>query len=127
MADEETTSEEISDATQYREAVSAMKKGDMKAKTKVAYCKLTGLGGVETDEEGAVALLEERAKDGDNEAKWMLGLCCEYGMGIEQDIERAELLYRQSKEGGNEVGEFLLRNDGAGRGRGSEVMNVKSL
>ena len=68
-------------------------------------------------------LLEERAKDGDNEAKWMLGLCYEYGMGIEQNIARAMLLYRQSSEAGNVVGEFLLEN-GTG---GSEVMEVDGL
>ena len=125
MTDGERKSEEMLDAAQYREAVSAMEKGDMKAKTKVAYYKLTGLGGVQVDEDEAVALLEERAKDGDNEAKWMLGLCYEYGIGIEQDIERAELLYQQSKEGGNVVGEFLLENGGGGRGSG--VMIVNSL
>ena len=125
MTDGERTSEEMLDAAQYREAVNAMEHGDAKAKTKVAFYKLTGLGDVEIDEEGAVALLEECAKDGDSEAKWMLGLCCEYGMGIEQDIERAELLYRESKEGGNIVGEFLLEN-GEGK-RGSGVMKVRGL
>ena len=114
---------EIWDAAQYREAVSVMEKGDVKAKTKVAFYKLTGLGGVEVDEEGAVSLLEERAKDGDNEAKWMLGLCCEYGTGIEQDIERAKLLYRESKEGGNVVGMFLLENEGGGRESGVMIAN----
>ena len=125
MTDRERRSKEISDAAQYREAVSAMENGDSSAKTKVAYYKLTGLGGVEVDEDEAVVLLEERAKDGDNEAKWMLGLCCEYGMGIEQDIERAELLYQQSSQGGNVVGEFLFENSEGGRGSG--VMKVKSL
>ena len=73
MADEKgkRTSKEILDAAQYREAVSAMEKGDMKAKTKVAYFKLSGVGGVEVDEDEAVVLLEERAKDGDNEAMWI--------------------------------------------------------
>ena len=127
MADEEGRgkSKEILDAAQYREAVSAMENGDEKAKTKVAFFKLTGLGGVEVDEDEAVVLLKERAKDGDNEAKWMLGLCYEYGMGIEQDIERAESLYQQSKEGENIVGEFLLKNGKGGRGGG--VMKVTSL
>ena len=67
-------------------------------------------------------MLEERVKDGDTEAKWMLGVCCEYGIGIEQDIERAVLLYQQSSEGGNVVGELLLEN---GRyDRGSEMMMI---
>ena len=114
-------SEEISDVPEYREAVNAMENGDVKAKTKVAFYKLTGLGGVEIDEDEAVVLLEERAKDGDGEARWMLGLCYEYGIGTEQDIERAESLYRQSNEGGNAVG-FLLRN--AQSERGSGVMKV---
>ena len=118
-------SEEISDTALYGEAVSAMENGDAKAKTKVAYYKLTGVRGVEFDEDGAVALLEEREKDGDSEAKWILGLCCEYGMGIEQDIERAELLYQQSSEAGNEVGEFLMKNVRGGRGSG--MMNAWSL
>ena len=125
MTDGERTSEEMLDAQQYREAVNAMEHGDAKAKTKVAFYKLSGLGGVEVDKEGAVVLLEECAKDGDNEAKWMLGLCYEYGMGIEQDIERAALLYQQSSEGGNVVGEFLLENGGGGRGSG--VMIVRGL
>ena len=127
MTDEEGRGEtkEISDVPQYREAVSAMGKGDRKARTKVAYYKLSGLGGVEVDEEGTVALLGERAKDGDNEAKWMLGICCEYGMGIEEDIERAKLLYQQSSEGGNVVGKFLFENGEGGRGSG--VMEVEGL
>ena len=49
MTDGERTSEEMLDAAQYRKAVSAMEKGDKSAKTKVAYYKLTGLGGVEVD------------------------------------------------------------------------------
>ena len=125
MTGERRKSKEISDVPQYIEVVNAMEDGDVKAKTKVAYYKLTGLGGVEVDEDEAVVLLEEGAKDGDSEAKWILGLCYEYGIGIEQDIERAELLYEQSSEDGNVVGKFLLEN--AEGGRGSGVMTVKSL
>ena len=127
MAEKEGSgkSKEMLDATQYREAVNAMEHGDVKAKTKVAFYKLTGLGGAEVDEESAVALLEERAKAGDSEAKWMLGVCCEYEIGIERDIERAVLLYQQSSEGGNVVGEFLLKNDKSGRGSG--LMEVWGL
>ncbi len=125
MSEEERTGEEKSDEAQYEEAVCAMKNGDETAKTKLAFYKLSGCGGLRVDANGAVALLEERAKDGDDEARWMLGLCCEYGMGIEQDIERAEKLYRESCEGGNVVGEFLKEND---RGeRGSGVMEVRCL
>ena len=103
----------------------AMKSGDERAKTKVAYFKLSGRGGVEVDVDGAVALLEERVKEGDCEAMWMLGICCEYGIGTEQDIQRAEKLYRESSGGGNVVGEFLMKNSKGGRG--TRVMKVNGL
>jgi len=116
---------ESDDEAQRKEAERAMEKGDESAKTKVAYYKLSGRGGAEVDVEGAVALLEDRAKEEDCEAKWLLGLCCEYGIGMEQNTERAEVLYRESCEGGNAVGWFLKENDFWGRGSG--VMKVESL
>jgi len=100
-----------------------MERGDESAKTEVAYYKLSGLGGAEVDVDEAVALLEERARDRDCEAQWMFGLCCEFGRGTKQDIERAEKLYRESREGGNAVGKFLMENGKGGRGSG--VMMVK--
>ena len=112
------------DKEEYKEAVYAMENGDESAKTRVAYYKLSGRGGVDVDVDGAVALLKERVMKGDGEAKWMLGLCCEYGIGTEQDIERAEMLYRESYEGGNGVGEFLMKN---GKGDLRGVMKVKGL
>ena len=115
-------SEKTLNEVKYKEALEAMEKGDEKAKTIVAFYKLTGFGGVEKDVKGAVVLLEECMKDKDPEAEWMLGLCYEYGMGIEQDIEHTELLYGQSSEKGNVVGKFLLENGGRGEGRGSGVM-----
>ena len=120
-----TKRRESSDEAQYGEAVQAMERGFASAKTKVAYYKLSGLGGAEVDADEAVALLEERAKDRDCEAKWILGLCCEFGMGIEQDIERAEKLYRESCEGGSVVGKFMMEN--GIRRRGSGVMLASRL
>ena len=119
------TEEQRSDVIQYRESVHAMDSGDEGAKTKVAFFKLSGRGGVKVDAEGAVALLEEREKEGDCKAKWMLGLCCEYGIGTAKDIERAKKLYRESNAGGNIVGEFLKKNAKGGRGTG--LMIVSSL
>ena len=119
------TEEQKSEEAQYRKAVQAMESGDESAKTKVAFFKLSGRGGVKVDADGAVALLEERVKDRDCEAKWMLGLCCEYGMGIEQDIERAVKLYGECYEGGNVVGVFLMKNIEGERGTG--VVTVNSL
>ena len=92
----------------YDEVMNAVERGDESAKTELAWLKLSGLGGCEVDEDGAVELLEERVKEGDDEAMWMLGVCNEYGRGTEQDIERAEMLYEQSKELGNRVGATFL-------------------
>ena len=88
---------------------------------------LSGLGGVDVDEDGAVALLQERVKDGDTDAMWMLGICYEFGIGIEQDIEQAEKLYQQSSDRGNEIGEFFVSHEWCAYGRGSEEMWMNCL
>lgn len=87
-------------------------------KAKIAFNKLTGRDGTAVDVEGAVALLEECVKEGNDDAEWMLGLCCEYGLGTEQDVERAEVLYIQSHSAGNPVGEFLDQDYVSFKGRG---------
>ena len=76
-------------------------------KTKLAWLMLSGFGGEEVDEDQAVVLLEERVRDRDAEAMWMLGLCYEYGIGTEQDIERASSLYMKSSQQGNEMAKNL--------------------
>ena len=106
----EQKGDEKIDEAQYREAVCAMKSGDKRAKTRVAFYKLSGRGGVKVDADGAVALLKECSKEGDDEAQWMLGLCYEFGVGTEQSIEWAEKLFQESYEGRNAVGEFLVKN-----------------
>ena len=63
-------------------------------------------------------MLQERVKEGDADAMWMLGVCNEYEIGTEQDIERAEDLYKQSSERGNEIGKFFAAHRGDGRGSG---------
>ena len=98
-----------------------MKNGDNKAKTKIAWFQLSGHAGVPIDEDNAVALLEERVKDKDPEAMWLLGLCYEYGLGCEQDLTRAEYLYWNSCECGNDVGEFLDGNGRHDRGTGKMI------
>ena len=91
----------------YEEVLSAVEKGDESAKTELAWYKLCGVGGARKDVDDAVGLLEERMKAGDGEAMWMIGLCKEYGLGTEQDIEGAEKLYVQSRETGNDIGKIL--------------------
>lgn len=112
---DERGDEMVSDEALYTDAVSAMESGDEHAKRTVAFYKLLGKG-TKVDTYGAVDLLEELALKGDTEAMWMLGLCCEYGMGIKVDIERAELLYCQSKQARNAVGYFLSNCRGSDRG-----------
>ena len=92
---------------------------DNKAKTKLAWYKLTGFGDCEIDVDYAVTLLIERVKDKDTEAMWMLGLCYEFGMGCDQDIEEAQRLYEESKDCGNVIGEFILNNGRDCRGSGN--------
>ena len=91
-------------------------------KTKQAWLMLSGLGGVDVDEDGAVTLLQERVKEGDTDSMWMLGICYEFGIGIEQDIEQAEKLYQQSSDGGNEIGKFFVSHKDDGRGSGNMGM-----
>ena len=93
--------------------------------TRLAFYMLSGCGDINIDAEKAVVLLEGCVKENDDEAMWMLGLCCEYGLGTEPNTQRAALLYNQSCEAGNIVGEFLCQN---GEGvRGSGMMKVESL
>ena len=104
----------------YREVLRAAETGDIRAKVDLARLCLTGRGG---DADKAVALLEEGVKDENGEAMWMLGVCCEYGMGTEQDIRKANDLYAKSSKAGSVIGQFLAE-DGM-KDRGSGVMNVE--
>jgi len=107
MSDDKSS--KISPETEYKEIIKAVVSGDNKAKTKLAYYKLSGYGGCEIDVDEAVVLLKERVEDKDTDAMWMLGLCYEYGMGCEQDLKEAESLYIQSFEGSNVVGDFFFK------------------
>ena len=115
-----------SEESDYKDTLQAVERGDNAAKTKLAWYYLSGYCSAKVDRDEAVALLEERVKDEDAEAMWMLGLCCEYGMGTEQDIEKAETLYKQSSDEENEIGKFLSENRGDGRGNGI-LRNVSLL
>lgn len=92
---------------QYDEVKKAVDSGDAGMKTKLAWLMLSGLGGAEKDVFGAVALLEERVKENDSDALWMLGVCCDCGIGIEQNFQRAVALYKQSGAEGNSIGSFF--------------------
>ena len=100
----------------YEEVIRAVEGGNEKAKTKLAWFKLSGDGGAEIDKEGAVVLLKERVKDEDFDAMWMLGLCYEYGMGCEQQIREAAKLYKRCRDNWNLEGKCLYDNWSGGRG-----------
>ena len=116
----------VNDKEEYKQVVEAVKEGNKEAKTKLAWFLLSGYGGVQIDEDRAFDILNERVKDRDAEAMWMMRLCYEYGMGCETSDEEAEALYKRSREGGNAIGVFLVEN-GERNERGSGVMKVKSL
>ena len=82
------------------------------------WYKLGGHGSARKNVDEAVHLLEERAKAGDGEAMWMLGLCKEYGIGTKKDLKRAENLYRRSRKTGNRTGEILASKEKKIRGYG---------
>ena len=107
----------------YDAVLSAVEKGKESAKTELAWYRLSGVGGARKDVDEAVVLLEERVKDRHGEAMWMLGLCKEYGIGTEQDIEGADKLYTQSKKAGNEIGRFLESRKEFERGSGEMMFD----
>ena len=117
-AQKEFEMQKAAERVKYEEIMSAVERGEESAKTKVAWYKLSWFGGAQDDAIEAVKLLEERVKEKDGEAMWMLGMCKEYGRGTEQDIKGAVKLYKESKEAGNEIGEILLKKGGEGRGSG---------
>ena len=100
-----------SEEEEYQRSLKAVRKGDQAAKTKLAWFKLSGLGGADVDVAGAVVLLEERVRDGDSEAMWMLGVCNEFGIGVKKDEEQAVRLYCQSRDGKNQIGWVLGPDD----------------
>ena len=92
---------------EYSTVKQSVDKGDKKAKTMLAWYKLSGLGEAAVDREGAVTLLEERVKAKDSEAMWMLGLCKLFGIGTEEDVDEANALFNKSGSAKNIVGACL--------------------
>ena len=108
---------------EYEDVLDAIEMGDKSAKTKLAWLKLSGFGDADFDEKGAVALLEERVNEGDADAMWMLGVCNEYGIGIKQNLVRAESLYKESSKKRNKIGDYFASHGGFVRGSGRVCMN----
>ena len=93
--------------------------------TEKARWMLEGSHGMARDADAAVALLEEKVKDGNAEAMWMLGVCCEFGIGTEQDVDRAEQLYKRGAEQENATAELLTKKLKNENGRGCTQMDLE--
>ena len=85
---------------------------------------LEGSHGMARDADAAVALLEEKVKDGDAKSMWMLGVCCEFGMGTEKDLDRAEQLYERGAEKRNATAKLLTDKLKNKNGRGCTQMDL---
>jgi len=120
MSDKKPSYEE----EEYKLTEKLVELGSNKAKTKLAHYKLLGHG-CETDADEAVVLLTERVKDDDSEAMWLLGLCYEFGMGTEQDLDEADSLYDLSYD--DPVGRFITDNLDSELGSGVVTAAVYSL
>ena len=92
--------------------------------TEKALWQLEGSHGQERDPDTAVVLLEERAKDNDHEAMWILGVCCEYGMGTEKNVKRAEQLYKRAAQLKNTKAKMMQNQLSNRRGRGRTKMDL---
>ena len=62
------------------------------------------------EESKAFELLKECVGEGDASAVWLLGLCFEFGIGIESNPEQAEALYQKSAQMDDSIGLILKRN-----------------
>ncbi len=80
----------------YDDLEKEVKKGNEKAKTKLAWLLLSGIG-VEKDVDRAVAILEERIRVWDADALWILGICYECGIGVEKDFEKSRGYFKVSR------------------------------
>ena len=91
-----------------------------KTATEKALWMLEGRDGMARDADGAVVVLQQQVDEHhDAQAMWLLGLCCEYGMGTQQDTQRAEQLFQQAAQQGDETAKLLvgkLKNSKKGRG-----------
>ena len=123
----QAVSDELSKSVASKDYYKAYERGTLKsAKTKLAWFLLSGYGGAEDDADSAVALLEGQVKRGDPEAMWLLGVCCEFGIGTEQNLVRAYSLFAQSRERNSFIGGVLVEN-GEIRERGKGCLFVPCL
>ena len=56
----------------------------------------------------ADTVLQEKAERGDTDCIWMLGVCYEDGVGVEQSVWQAEKLYESAAQRGNTTAAMVL-------------------
>ena len=77
------------------------------------------------DADGAVVVLQQQVDEHrDAQAMWLFGLCCEFGMGTEQDTQRAEQLYWEAAQQGDETAQLLIGELNNWKGRGCLDMDL---
>ena len=114
--------EEMSKTQQQEEEMMAKKTEEC---VKKARWMLEGSHGMTRDADTAVVLLEDLVnKDRNTEAMWMLGVCCEFGIGTQQDVERAEQLFQNATQQGNTTAELLTGKLKNNNGRGQAQMDL---
>ena len=97
----------------------------IKAETEKALWMLEGRNGMARDADGAVVVLQQQVDEHhDAQAMWLLGLCCEYGMGTEQDTQLAEQLFQQAAQQGDETAKLLVELENK-KGRGCLDMDLE--
>ena len=94
-----------------------------------ALWMLEGSHGMTRDADGAVVLLEDLVNKQHNkhcnaDAMWMLGVCCEFGIGTEQDVHRAEQLFESAAQQGNTTAKLLMDKLENMNGRGCMEMDL---
>ena len=114
----------VPEEPEYERFLETVCNGETSAKGKLAWFLLSGHGGTGVDAKKAVGFLSE-VVESDPEAMWMLGVCKEYGIGTENDLEGAQKLYDQSQRSGNAVAAFLLSKESEERQIGS--MRIERL
>ena len=94
-----------------------------------ALWMLEGSHGMARDADGAVVLLEDlvnKHRNNNNaDAMWMLGVCCEFGIGTEQDVHRAEQLFESAAQQGNTTAMLLADRLKNRNGRGCMEMDLE--